>query len=387
MSSNQKRLLSLDILRGLTVAGMILVNNPGTWSSIYAPLEHAAWNGLTPTDLVFPFFMFIMGVSTYFSLRKYNFSFSWPAFGKILKRSVLILLIGWAIAWFGIFLRGMANPEMTTMEAIFNFSHIRFLGVLPRLAICYGVSAIIAICVDHKWLTWIIGAMLIVYTLLLYMGNGFEFSDDNVISIVDHKVLGADHMYSDTINGVTLKFDPEGLLSTLPSIAHCLIGFLCGSMIIRVKDNEKRSYNLLIIGAVLTFCGFLLAYAVPINKKIWSPTFVFTTCGLAATLLGLLIYVIDIRGKRNWCTFFEVFGVNPLFLYALSAVLSILFGFIQIPFDGGMVYIHSLIYQYCLLPVCLGDTMLASCLYAIFFVLINWIIGLPLYKKKIYIKL
>ncbi len=390
MTSNKKRLLSLDILRGITVAGMILVNNPGTWSSIYAPLEHASWNGLTPTDLVFPFFMFIMGVSTYFSLRKYDFTFSWPAFWKILRRSVLILLIGWAIAWFAIFLRGMSNPEMTTLEAIFNFSHIRFLGVLPRLGICYGVAAMLGICVNHKWLSWIIGAMLIAYTLILFYGNGFEFSDRNVISIVDHKVLGADHMYSDTIDGVTLKFDPEGLLSTLPSIAHCLIGFLCGGMIVRVKDNEKRSYNLLIIGAILTFCGFLLAYGIPINKKIWSPTFVFTTCGLAATLLGLLIWIIDIKGQKRWCTFFEVFGVNPLFLYALSSVLAILFGFISFPCsaaESGFASIHTLIYRYFLLPICCEDATLASCFYAIIFVLINWAIGVPLYKKKIYIKL
>ncbi len=386
----KQRLLSLDILRGLTVAGMILVNNPGTWGSIYAPLRHASWHGLTPTDLVFPFFMFIMGVSTYFSLRKYDFQFSWRACGKIVKRSVLILLIGWAIAWFAIFLRGMANPEMTTMQAIFNFSHIRFLGVLPRLALCYGASSLIALAVNHKYIVWIVALLLVIYTLMLVFGNGFEFSDSNVISIVDHKVLGVDHMYADTIDGVTLKFDPEGLLSTLPSIAHCLIGFLCGMMIIKVKDNEKRSYNLLIIGVLLTFAGLLLSYGCPINKKIWSPTFVFTTCGLASSLLGLFIWIIDIKGKKRWCTFFEVFGVNPLFLYALSSVLAILFGFIKVPLSAapdGYTSIHTLIYKYCLLPVCADNTMLASLFYAIIFVLINWAIGLILYKKKIYIKL
>lgn len=386
----KNRLLALDILRGLTVAGMILVNNPGTWGSIYAPLRHAPWHGLTPTDLVFPFFMFIMGVSTYFSLRKYDFQFSWKAFFKIIKRSVLILLIGWAIAWFSIFLRGMANPEMTTLEAIFNFSHIRFLGVLPRLAICYGVSSLIAITVKHKYVAWIVALLLAIYTLMLIFGNGFEFSDRNVISIVDHKVLGVNHMYADTIDGVTLKFDPEGLLSTLPSIAHCLIGFLCGMMIIKIKDNEKRSYNLLIIGALLTFAGFLLSYGCPINKKIWSPTFVFTTCGLASTLLGLFIWIIDIKGKKRWCTFFEVFGVNPLFLYAMSSILAILFGFIKVPLaaaSSGYASIHTLIYKYMLMPVCADNTMLASLLYAIIFVLINWAIGLILYKKKIYIKL
>ena len=136
------RLLALDILRGITIAGMILVNNPGSWGHIYAPLAHAEWHGLTPTDLVFPFFMFIMGVSTYFSLRKYDFRFSWSSFAKILRRSIVIFLIGLAIAWFGLFLRGMFS-EATFLEAVLNFDHIRILGVMPRLAICYGTGAFI----------------------------------------------------------------------------------------------------------------------------------------------------------------------------------------------------------------------------------------------------
>ncbi len=382
-----KRLLSLDILRGITIAGMILVNNPGTWGSIYAPLEHAAWNGLTPTDLVFPFFMFIMGISTYFSLRKYQFTFSWAALWKIVRRSAVILLIGWAIAWFALSLRGIANPEVSFFDAVTNFSNIRILGVLPRLALCYGASAILAICFKERTIGWITAGILVVYSVILVLGHGFEFSDRNIISIIDHRVLGANHMYADTIDGVTLKFDPEGFISTLPSIAHCLIGFLCGAMIVRTKDNEKRAFNLFIIGAILTMAGFLLSYGLPINKKVWSPTFVFTTCGLASTLLALLIWVIDIKGKQSWCRFFEVFGINPLFLYVLSAVLGILFSFIKLPIGDSMVSIHTIIYKYMLLPVCADNKTLASLFYAIVFVLINWCAGVPLYKKKIYIKI
>lgn len=385
--TQSKRLLALDILRGITIAGMILVNNPGTWGSIYAPLEHASWHGLTPTDLVFPFFMFIMGVSTYFSLRKYEFRFTGSSVWKVVKRSLVILLIGWGVAWLSLMLRRFNNPDYTITESILSFTDIRTLGVLPRLAICYCVSSLIALALPHKWVKWIIGIFLVGYSLVLFLGNGLVFSADNIIAIVDRSVIGEAHMYADTIDGVTLKFDPEGLLSTIPSIAHCLIGFLCGAMIVKIKNNETRALNLLIIGAILTMAGFLLSYGMPINKKIWSPTFVLTTCGLASLLLGVLIWAIDIKGHKRWCQFFEVFGINPLFLYTLSAVLSILFNFIHWPMEGITGSVHNVIFALWLKPMCGPYTQLASLLYALIFVCINWAVGLILYKKKIYIKI
>lgn len=377
-----KRLLALDILRGITIAGMILVNNPGSWGHIYAPLEHASWNGLTPTDLVFPFFMFIMGVSTYFSLRKYNYTFSGKALLKITVRTLVIFAIGLAIAWFGLFMRGILS-DATLSEAVFNFDHIRILGVMPRLAICYGIGSLLALSFSTRSLPWVIAIMLIIYSVVLLFGNGFEFSDRNVISIVDHKVLGPDHMYSDTIDGVTLKFDPEGLLSTLPSIAHMLIGYMCGFLILGTHDNTVRISRLFIVGTILTFAGFLLDFGMPINKKIWSPTFVLTTCGLASSFLALLIWIIDIRGHKKWCRFFEVFGINPLFLYCLGAVLSIVIGTVKI----GGTSIKGIVYTDCLMPLCAGDATLASLIFAILFVIVNWLVGLILYKNKIYIKI
>ncbi len=376
------RLLSLDILRGITIAGMILVNNPGSWGHIYAPLEHASWNGLTPTDLVFPFFMFIMGVSTYMSLRKYNFSFSGPLLVKVVRRTIVIWLIGLAIAWFGLFLRGVLN-EATLWEAMWNFDHIRILGVMPRLAICYGVGSITAVLVGQKKLPWVILGMLVVYAVILLLGHGFEFSERNVISVVDHKVLGPDHMYADTIDGVRLKFDPEGLLSTLPSIAHMLIGFMCGALIMGTKDNRERITRLFIVGTILTFSGFLLDFGLPINKKIWSPSFVLTTCGLASSFLALLIWVIDIKGHKKWCRFFEAFGINPLFMYCLGAVLSIVIGAVKV----GDTSIKGYIYRDLLMPVCGEDATLASLVFALLFVGVNWCVGYILYKKKIYIKI
>ena len=385
----KQRLLALDILRGITIAGMILVNNPGSWGHIYAPLAHASWNGLTPTDLVFPFFMFIMGISTYFSLRGYNFTLDAKSGWKILRRTVVIFLIGMFIAWFGLFLRGVLSDK-TFWEAVLNFDHIRILGVMPRLALCYGIGSVCALLIKRRALWWFVGGMLAVYSVLLIFVNGFEFADTNIISVVDHKVLGPDHMYADTIDGVTLKFDPEGLLSTLPSIAHMLIGFICGGLILSTKDNHERINRLFIVGTILTFSGFLLNYGMPINKKIWSPTFVLTTCGLAASFLGLLIWIIDIRGHKRWCRFFEAFGINPLFMYCLGAVLSIIIGAVKIPWSGvesGMISIKGWAYQAVLMPLCGDDATLASLLFALAFVFINWLIGLILYKKKIYIKI
>ncbi len=389
LSVRPKRLLALDIMRGITIAGMILVNNPGSWGHIYAPLSHAEWNGLTPTDLVFPFFMFIMGVSTYFSLRKFNFSPSWPTVRKILRRTLVIFLIGMFIAWFGLFLRGVLG-EKTFWDAAFCFDHIRILGVMPRLAICYGAGSLSALWIRHRWLPWFIFSLLVIYAVILLIGNGLEFSDSNIISVVDRRVLGPDHMYSDTVGGVRLHFDPEGLLSTLPSLAHMLIGFLCGRLIVDVKDNYRRIAGLFIIGTALTFAGFLLSYGLPINKKVWSPTFVLTTCGMASSLLGLLIWIIDIRGYRRWSRFFEAFGINPLFMYCLGAVLTIVMGAVKVPWSAaetGMISIKGWIYEGVLMPLCCDDATLASLIFAICFVALNWLVGLYLYKKKIYIKI
>lgn len=388
--SRPRRLLALDILRGITIAGMILVNNPGSWGHIYAPLAHASWNGLTPTDLVFPFFMFIMGVSTCFSLRKYDYQLSGAALWKILRRTVVIFAIGLGIAWFSRFLRGLSSDGVTFWEAVMNFDQIRILGVMPRLALCYGIGSLIALSVGRRRLPWVVAAMLVAYAVILLAGDGFAFASHNIIARVDTAVLGEAHMYTDTVNGVTLKFDPEGLLSTLPSIAHMLIGFLCGSLILSEPDNRLRINNLFIVGTILTFCGFLLDFGMPINKKVWSPTFVLTTCGLASSFLALLIWIIDIRGHRRWCRFFEAFGVNPLFMYVLGAVLSIIIGFIRVPYaaaESGMISLKGWLYQAVWMPCAGGDATLASFFFAVTFVLFNWMIGYVLYRNKIYIKI
>lgn len=387
-TNGSQRLLALDVLRGITIAGMILVNNPGSWGSIYAPLEHAPWTGLTPTDLVFPFFMFIMGISTYISLRKYNFEFSHSAALKILKRTLVIFAIGLAIAWLSLSFRtfySLAKEDLDYgtrfLRSITNFSHLRILGVMQRLALCYGATSLIAILVKHKYIPAIVFSTLLGYFLLLLFGNGFEQSEQNIISIIDQSILGANHMYKDA----GLAIDPEGLLSTIPSICHVLIGFWCGKLLMSVKDNGERIQQLFLVGTVLTFSGFLLSYGCPISKKLWSPTFVLTTCGLASSFLGLLIWIIDIKGYKIWCRFFESFGVNPLFIYVMGAVLSILTGSFLFAYGGKLISVKLYMYKYLLQPL-LGNFP-ASLAFALLFVGVNWVIGYVLYKKKIYIKI
>lgn len=377
------RILSLDVMRGITIAGMIMVNNPGTWSDIYAPLRHAEWNGLTPTDLVFPFFMFIMGVSSYISLRKYGFRLSMAAVGKILRRTILIFLIGLLLAWMGTSVWGIAAGA-SLADVLFSFDTIRILGVLPRLALAYGIAAIIALACGTKRLPAVAIGLLVVYAIILIIGNGWEFSEHNILAVADRCVLGEEHMYTDYVGGKALKFDPEGLLGTIPSVAHVLIGFMAGMMVIEAGDNDRRALKMFILGTCLIFAGFLLAYGMPINKKIWSPTFVLTTCGLASLLLGLLIYVIDIRRRSRWCYFFEVFGANPLVLYVIGTLLSIIISVIRIP---GGVSLQEGIFRGCLVPLCCGDMCLASLFYALLFVFIVWLPGLYFFRRRIYIKL
>ena len=379
------RLLSLDILRGITIAGMIMVNNPGSWSNAYAPLKHVSWHGLTPTDLVFPFFMFIMGVSTFMSLSKFNFEPSGAALWKVVRRTILIFLIGIALGWFGQLCRGLAAGESFT-EAATHFYTLRILGVLQRLALAYGFAALIALTTRGKGLVWIVGILLFVYYLILRLGNGFDLSEQNIISVVDRAILGADHMYKDrTPDGVRIAFEPEGLLSTIPSIAHVLIGFLFGGLIVHNKDNHTRVEKLLIWGTVLAFMGFLLQYGCPVNEKIWSPTFVLVTTGLAAQLQGLLIWIIDINDKKKWSRFFHAFGVNPLIVYVFAGVMATLMSNIKFNWGGEAVSIKTFIYSELIQPWAAGN--FGSLLYALFFVSLCWLFGYILYKRNIYIKI
>ena len=364
-----QRLKSLDLMRGLTVALMILVNNGGEHN--YSFLEHSKWNGLTPCDLVFPFFLFMMGMSTFLSLKKSNFQASPALYRKIAKRTLLLFLIGLGINWFDMVCSGHA----------LDFAHLRIWAVLQRIALCYGIVSVLAITINHRYFIHTVIGLLVVYMGILIFGHGYAYdSATNILAQVDLKLFGIDHLYHKS------PVDPEGLLSTLPAVAHTMIGFLCCKYISlpgqdvhsKIKFLKLSGLIMLILGLFLSFIGF------GINKRIWSPSYVFVTCGFAAWILSLLIQWIDNpipekakqESNNPLAILFLAFGMNPLFLYVMSEFLAIVFGAYGIK-EAIFGCIHSVI----------SDDYLASLTYALFFVSIHAVMGIWMYRKKIFIKL
>lgn len=404
--AQRKRLLSLDILRGITVAGMIMVNNPGSWSHIYAPLRHAAWNGCTPTDLVFPFFVFCMGVAMYISHNKSNFDFNWATARKIVVRGLLIVLIGWALSWYGMALRQFVKgADFVTAIWSYPIEHLRYLGVFPRLGIVSMLGGLLLLIFKPKRILWVSGALMLLYCILQSVTNSFELNAQNMESIVDLKLLGDNHIYHMTnAAGERIGFDPEGVLSTIPCIAHVLIGAWMGKLIMNEKDLWGKVNRALLAGAIMMILGFCLDYAYPINKSMWSASYVLVTCGLASCILGILTWILDIRlpqlnevqpttacqkvhhaVAKNWYKFFETFGVNPLFIYCLSTWFVITIGQIRFTVQDTAYSIWGFWYRGCMQPL-LGDKG-GSLACALSLVLLMWSIGYILYRKKIYIKL
>jgi predicted acyltransferase len=353
-----KRLLSLDILRGITVAGMILVNNG--WGESYEMLEHSKWNGMTPCDLVFPFFLFIMGISCYLSLVKSDFKPTSKVIRRIIKRTVLLFAIGLFIHWFD-----------NALSGDYGFAHLRIWAVLQRIALCYCAVSLFAIFCNHRYTLPVAAALLVIYSAILIFGNGYaEDADINILAQADLKLFGYDHIYHKS------PVDPEGLLGTISSIAHVMLGFYCGRLIRMKETINQKVIALFVVGTVIVIGGWLLSYGLPLNKRIWSPSYVLVTCGLASLLQALLMYVIDIQQKKGWITFFHVFGVNALALYVSSELLAILLGNYGVS-ETVYGWIHAVIPP--LKP--------ASLVYALYFVLLNFALGYILYRKKIYIKL
>ncbi|MBQ8101041.1 MAG: DUF5009 domain-containing protein [Paludibacteraceae bacterium] len=380
-SSSSKRLLALDVLRGITIAGMITVNNPGSWSHIYAPLQHAEWNGCTPTDLVFPFFMFVMGVAMYISWQKTDFRLTGRALWKLFYRGTLLILIGWAIATYGIMLRGLTGGG--TLADVWDkiIHHLRFPGVLPRLGIVSMLGGFCLLAAKPKRILWVAGTLLIVYCLIIGLTDSFYLSPDNIVSRIDVAVFGENHLY----HKGGIAFDPEGLLSTIPCIGHCLLGAYAGGLIMRTENKWEKVNGLFIFGSIVLLSGFLLDYAFPINKSLWSASYVLVTCGLASLLLALLIWIIDIRGYRRWAVFFESFGANPLFIFVLSGFFAITLSAVKIPWEDGQISLWGFWYNVCMMPLFGEKGGSLAC--ALSLVVVLWLIAHPLYRKKIYIKL
>jgi predicted acyltransferase len=364
-----KRLMALDVFRGLTVFFMIIVNNPGNPEFTYAPLMHSKWNGCTPTDLVFPFFMFIVGAAMWYSYKKYNYKLTGNVVFKILRRSFFIYLAGFLITWY------------STLS--FDLSGIRIMGVLPRIAIAYCIASFIVLRLRKNWV--IITTLLILlgyWAILLIFGGNSPFSlENNFARTFDIAVLGK-HVHE--FHGV--QFDQTGLLSTLPSIANILLGFLAGKLIDTTEIKMNAVKRLIIYGVAGIALGIAWSFLFPINKPLWTSSFVMYTCGFASLFLGIFLWIIDIKGYKKWTTPFQVFGMNPLFIYVFSEFLAITLwiGIIKTPL-GESVSTAGWLYNSVLSP--LVGKFIGSLLFALMFTFICWLIGWVLYRKKIFIKL
>jgi len=366
------RILALDVFRGITITFMILVNTPGSWSHVYPPLLHAKWHGVTPTDLVFPFFLFIVGVSMFLSFSKYGQTINAKTLNKILIRVFLIFLIGLALNYFPFYNRALAD--------------LRILGVLQRIALAYGLGAFICLAVTHKNL-WKVGLLILIgYWGLLYFFSGENpYSlENNLAKTIDLAILGEHHIYK----GFGDFFDPEGFLSTIPAAVTVIIGYLMGHTIKNNSDHGILVKNLLVVGTLSIFVGLIWDIYFPLNKPLWSSSYVIYTAGIASLVLGILIEVIDIHGYIRWTQPFVIFGMNPLIIYVFSIVwVKIMLYIVKWETAaGGSVNLYSWLYREVFATLFPGNLKFASFLFALSVIFLCWLFGLFLYRKKIYIK-
>jgi len=382
--TESKRLIALDVFRGATVALMILVNNPGTWGAQYGALKHAAWHGWTPTDFVFPFFLFIVGVAMAFSFRKYDYKLNKDATQKIIKRTLIIYGLGILLA----FVRPVAGA--TFGEVVANlFGNWRLVGVLPRIALCYLFASLLVLKFNHKTIIWISAGILVGYWILLAATGGFGI-EDVLVRKIDLAILGDGHIYHgyrDSM-GARIAFDPEGLLSTLPAIVTTILGYFTGMLILATPDKKELVKKMLIRGAAFLALGLLWGLFFPINKPIWSSSYVILMGGWAMLFLGVSIFLIDVLGWKSATEPFVVFGSNPLFIFVLSAVYAKLLAYIKfIPMNGAIVSTKTWLFAKVFMPIANYSQINASLLFALTTITIFWAISLILYRKKIFIKI
>ena len=385
-----QRFYSLDVFRGATVCLMILVNNPGNWSHIYAPLDHAEWHGLTPTDLVFPFFLFAVGNAFAFVLPKLEAGGPSAFWRKVIIRTLLIFLIGLFLTWWP-FVKWTDHGLVFKPWKYFDSKHrpqgVRILGVLARIAICYFFASIIIYYGKAKW-AFYIGLVL----LLAYWALCFAYGDYSMTgwfgNNVDKAVLGEAHMY----HGEGIPFDPEGIMSTMSAIVEVIFGFLVGDYILKKGKTAEMLNGLFVAGIAMLITGFCWDMVFPINKKIWTSSYTVYTSGLATITIATMIYLIEMKNVRGALTkFFDVFGKNALFVFALSAFLPKGLALIRIPDhlnkDGNMIYTNpwSWLYQKVLVHVP-GDPKIGSLLFALWVILLMWLVCYWMDKKRIYVK-
>lgn len=394
-----KRFYSLDIFRGATVALMILVNNPGNWNHIYTPLEHAPWHGCTPTDLVFPFFLFAVGNAMAFTSARLHAAGNTTFLLKVFKRAFLIFIIGLLLNW-APFIRWEGDHIVVK-----SWDTLRIFGVLQRIALCYLFASLLVYFLSPRQAVVASLLLLLLYWgLCLMLGSpGDPYSLEGFWGTrIDRNLLGNKHIYK----GEGVAFDPEGLVSTLTAIVQVVTGYFVGRYV-RQHEPEgnmpvhedaqanpmyKMIAQLYMAGFLLSVAGLCWGLAFPINKKIWTSSYVLYTSGLAVMILSTLIYLIEVKGYKGWLTrFFEVFGKNPLFIFVLSGFLPRLLGLVRvssyIDADGSRGYLNPLgwFYEHICRPAFVSQNN-GSLLYAVSMIIFYWLIVYLLDRKRIYIR-
>ena len=379
-----QRFYSLDVFRGATVALMILVNNPGSWAHIFPPLEHAVWHGCTPTDLVFPFFLFAVGNALAFvmpGLEQKNIFWQ-----KILKRTFLIFIIGLFLNWFP-FIKYDADGNMVGKP----WETLRIFGVLQRIALSYFFASVIIHFFKMRG-AFIAGMfILLFYWFLCVAANPADpFGLQGWFGTsVDLKLLGAKHLYK----GEGVPFEPEGLMNTFAAVVQVIFGYLVGHYILTKGKTAEMLNGLFVAGAVLIFTGFMWDMVFPINKKIWTSSYTVYTTGLALIVLSVLIYLIEFKKATGaWSRFFDVFGKNALFIFALSGILPRLLALIRINHgvtaqgEPRFLTPFNWFYEQLCKPILPSDPRIGSLIYALCFIAMMWFFAWWMDRKKIYIK-
>ncbi|MEN8121933.1 MAG: DUF5009 domain-containing protein [Bacteroidota bacterium] len=360
-----KRVVALDAFRGFTILMMILVNTPGSWAYVYPPFRHAEWHGCTPTDLVFPFFLFIVGVAMWFSFKAFDYKLNKKAALKIIKRTLIIFAIGVGLKLYSMLLRENAS--------------FRLMGVLQRIALAYGFAAILVLSLKKRSLIATSAVLLLGYWFLLWVfgGDAPYALETNLARIIDLKIIGAKYLYT----GEGIPFDPEGLLATIPSTVTVMLGYFTGQMVEQTTDRKKLVLKMALWGVLAIFIGLIWDMAFPINKKIWTSSYVIYTAGYALVILALFVWLIDVKQYKKWAHPFIVYGMNPLAIYVLSGIWVITYFAISI----GGTNMYAWLYKSVFVPI--AGNMNGSLLFGIFHIIIYWLIGLVLFKHKIFIKI
>ncbi len=375
MSSTNQRFLALDVFRGMTICFMIIVNTSGSEQFSYAPLKHAAWHGFTPTDLVFPSFLFAVGNAMSFVMAKWDSLRQSQVLAKIFKRSLLIFLIGYLMYWFPFVAIGK-NSQLIFAP----ISHTRILGVLQRIALAYCLASLMLYYLKPRATVIIVVLILLLYwPVLLWFGDPADplSLTGNAGLRLDKWLMGDDHLY----HGEGMAFDPEGWLSTLPAIGNVVGGYIAGKYIQQRGKTYEGLTKMLLAGFCLLVIGYFWDLGFPINKKLWTSSFVVYTVGLDCIILSLVIYIIDFLGKTRWTSFFQVFGKNPLPIYIFSELGVILLYIFHINQNANLYsWTYTNIYQPIINPY------FGSLLFAISWMLVCWLVGWILDKNKIYIR-